>query len=231
MSGNKGYKQYCPVAKAAEIVAERWTFLLIRELLAGSNRFNDLRKGLPMMSPSLLSTRLKELERAKIIKRKTNKGEKGSIYVLTKAGEELQPIILSLGMWGLKWARNKITKEDLDPGLLMWDLRRGILVENLPEGRTVIEFDFGPREKKRLWWLIIEDEDVDLCLKYPGYEVDLHVETDIKTLSSVWLRVQDISDALKNEKIQLDGSKKLIKSFPKWLGQSSIAAAVQESNM
>lgn len=230
MTKKKGYKQFCPVAKAAEVLAERWTFLIIRELLSGSNRFNELRKGLPMMSPSLLSTRLKELEHAKIIKRKTLPGEKTTVYTLTSGGEELRPIILGLGVWGLKWAHNRITKEDLDPGLLMWDMRRGILTEHMPAGRSVIEFNFGPSEKKRLWWLVVTDDDVDLCMKYPGYEIDLLVTTDVKTLSNVWLRVMDFAEALISNKIVLDGSPALMNTFPKWLGKSAIATATEEAN-
>ena len=229
MAEKKGYKQFCPVAKAAEILAERWTFLVLRELLCGSRRFNDMRKGLPMMSPSLLSTRLKELEQAKIIKRKTIAGEKSTTYVLTEAGEDLRPLVLGLGVWGLKWAHKKITKEDLDPGLLMWDMRRGILTEHMPAGRSVIEFNFGPREKKRLWWLVVTDDDVDICMKYPGFEIDLYVHTTMKTMSNVWLRVTDVPTALKNEKIRLEGSKQLVKSFPDWLGQSAIATATEEN--
>lgn len=226
MPKSKGYGQFCPVAKAAEIVAERWTFLVVRELLLGSRRFNDLQRGVPLMSPSLLSQRLKEMQRAGIVRKVAGDGPKSAQYELTEAGAQLRPIVEGLGVWGLRWAHDRITREDLDPGLLMWDMRRGIAAEHLPAGRSVIEFDYGAREKKkRTWWLVVTDGDVDLCLVYPGYEADLTISCDLRTMTDVWLGRLAVQDALRSGAIQLEGRKELIRSFPKWLGQSSIVTA------
>ena len=232
MTRSKGYGQFCPVAKAAEVVAERWTFLVIRELLLGSRRFNELKRGVPLMSPSLLSQRLKELERAGIVSRVSARSAKNIQYELTEAGEQLRPIVENLGVWGLRWAHDRITREDLDPGLLMWDMRRGIKGSLLPPGRCVIEFDFGAREKKkRRWWLVVTDGDVDLCLMHPGHDSDLIVETDLRTMTDVWLRRMGVNDALRGGLIRLEGRRDLIRSFPEWLGQSAIATAESNSVM
>lgn len=225
MSRKKGYGQFCPVAQAAEIVAERWTPLLLRELLCGSRRFNDLRKGVPLMSPSLLSQRLKELEWAGIVERKPAEQGKGNEYFLTEAGEELRPVVEHLGMWGLRWAHQKVRREDLDPGLLMWDVRRRIQTGGLPGDRTVIEFFLsGVPGSKSTWWLVIKQEDVDLCLKFPGYEIDLYVESHIRTMTDVWLGVFDLNEAVRMGKIKLDGSQEMVRSFPDWFGLSIFAA-------
>lgn len=232
MAKTKGYGQFCPVAKAAELVAERWTFLVIRELLLGSRRFNELKRGVPLMSPSLLSQRLKELQRAGIVRKVEGDGPKNTEYELTEAGEQLRPIVEGLGVWGLRWAHDRITREDLDPGLLMWDMRRGICAEHMPAGRSVIEFDFGAREKKkRMWWLVVTDGEVDLCLVYPGYDADLTVTTDLRAMTDVWLRRMSVNDALRGGLIHLEGRRDLARSFPKWLGQSAVAAAEASAPM
>lgn len=230
MAKTKGYGQFCPVAKAAELVAERWTFLVIRELLLGSRRFNELKRGVPLMSPSLLSQRLKEMQRAGIVRKIAGDGPKSTQYVLTDAGEQLRPIVEGLGVWGLRWAHDRITREDLDPGLLMWDMRRGIRAEHLPAGRSVIEFDFGAREKKkRMWWLVVTDGEVDLCLVYPGYDADLTVSCDLRTMTDVWLRRTSVQAAVRGGSIQLEGRRDLVRDFPKWLGQSAVVTAEARS--
>jgi DNA-binding HxlR family transcriptional regulator len=232
MPAKKGYRQFCPVAKASEILAERWTFLVVRELLSGSNRFNDIRKGVPTMSPSLLSQRLKELERSRIITRDTVKGQTGAEYRLTQAGEELRPIVERMGVWGLRWVHHQITKEDLDPSLLMWDIRRGMRAENLPPTRTVFEFDFGAAQKKmRNWWLVTENGDVDLCMISHGFDVNVMIETDVRTLADVWLGQTGYKDAMRDGKLQIDGPRALLKTFPEWFGESAIATAAARMHM
>src|SRR3990172_1670046 len=139
----KGYGQFCPVAKAAEVLGDRWTLLVVRELLCGSRHFNDLRRGVPLMSPSLLSQRLKQIERAGIIEREPDRQNKqGMVYQLTAAGHELTPVVMMLGNWGKRWARSDLKREDLDPALLMWDMHRRLNTENLPTQRTVLQFEF-----------------------------------------------------------------------------------------
>jgi DNA-binding HxlR family transcriptional regulator len=218
----KGYRQFCPVAKAAEILTERWTPLIVRELLCGSRRFNDLRRGVPLMSPALLSKRLKSLESAGIIERRSPGGS--SEYQLTPAGEELRPIVETLGVWGQRWARRELTREDLDAGLLMWDVHRGLAADRLPQGRTVIHFELtdAPRAKRR-WWLVANDGDVELCLSDPGHDVDLYVITDVKTMTQVWMGDIKVDRAVANELIELHGSPQLARRIGSWLGRSFFA--------
>lgn len=217
-----GYGQFCPIAKASEIVSERWTILVLRELGAGSNNFNDLRRGLPLMSPTLLSTRLKSLEHSGVIERK-QKGKHTS-YHLTQSGEELTEIIWQLGTWGQRWVRSKLTKADLDPSLLMWDIHRTMNADYFESPRTTLRFEFSNYTSAlRRWWLVIKDNNVDVCIKDPGYEVDLQVLTDIRTLTRYWMGDMSMSMALRNKKITLHGNSKLKKDIKIWLRQNFYA--------
>jgi DNA-binding HxlR family transcriptional regulator len=177
-----GYKQFCPVAMASEVLCTRWTMVLMRELVAGTTRFNDLRRGVPKMSPALLSTRLKELELAGVVERKPSKTDKGILeYHLTEAGKDLRPVIEAIGMWGQKWVESLLSLKNLDPSLLMWDMRRNLNPSPLPPIRTAVQFLYSdlPSTKNR-WWLVIEpDGEVDLCWSDPGFEINLYVTTDL----------------------------------------------------
>lgn len=226
MAGQKGYGQFCPVAKAAEIVAERWTPLVLRELIAGSRRFNELRRGVPLMSSALLAQRLKELEHAGILERRAGEGRNAE-YHLSEAGRELRPVIEALGFWGARWTRSHLSSEDYDPSLLMWDIRRNIDVEQLPKGRrTVIEFNLhGAKPAVRRWWLVAEAGEVDVCLKDPGYEVDLHLAADLKAMIEVWMGLQSMGDATRDGKLTFHGPESLASSFRKSLKLSPFAPA------
>lgn len=220
----KGYGQFCPVAKAAEVVAARWTPLVLRELIAGSRRFSEIQRGVPLMSPSLLSARLKELEDAGVI-RSEGRG-RGKGYVLTDAGRELEPIIEALGVWGQRWVWTRVDRDDLDPSLLMWDVRRRVRPEAMPVARAVIEFHIrGVPGARRRWWLIIGDGEPDLCLTWPGYDTDLTVTATIRVLVDVWMGARDVREAIRSGDVALEGSRELAKSFPEWFGLSSLAAA------
>jgi DNA-binding HxlR family transcriptional regulator len=227
MSTRRGYGQFCPVAQAAEVVAERWVPLILRELISGSRRFNDIRKGVPLMSPSLLSQRLKALRDAGVVERRPTAAgsEKGSEYHLTRAGQELQPVIEMLGLWGYRWLERDIRRDELDPALLMWDIRRRVEPAELPaDRRTVVEFDLaGAPIRQRRWWLVFERGDVDLCLKDPGYEVDLKVASPLRALVSVWLGRLDLGQALRSRTIQLEGASPLARSFSRWFSLSRFA--------
>lgn len=224
MTRKKGYGQFCPVAKAAEVLAERWTPLVVRELLCGSERFNDLRRGVPLMSASLLSQRLKELEWAGIVERRQAPGGRGPTYHLTEAGEALRPIIEALGSWGHRFVRSNFEHQDLDPGLLLWDIRRRVQAGHLPPGRIVISFEFPDQPaNKRRWWLLKEHEALDICVQDPGFDVDLTVSSDLQTLTRVWLGDIDIAAALHSGALQLEGSTSLRLSFPDWIGLSLFA--------
>ena len=220
-----GYKQFCPVAMAAEILCTRWTMVLLRELLAGSTRFNDLRRGVPKMSPTLLAQRLRDLEQAGIVARRPVKSEKSVFeYRLTDAGEDLRPLVIAMGTWGQRWVESQLSLRNLDPSLLMWDMRRNLNPAPLPNQRVVIQFLYHdlPRSK-RDWWLVVEpDGEVDLCWSEPGFEVDLYVTTDLKTMTAIWMGLQTVRESSKS--IQFDGDRKLQRTMQTWLGLSPFAA-------
>lgn len=220
-----GYKQFCPVAMASEILCSRWTLILMRELIAGSSRFNDLRRGVPKMSPSLLSQRLKELEHAGIVERRPSRAEKGAFeYRLTRAGLDVRPIVEAMGFWGQKWVESEQSLGNLDPTLLMWDMRRNLNPRPLPKRRVVIEFLYSelPLSKRR-WWLVIEpDGGVDLCWSDPGFAVDLHISTKLRVMTAIWMGLTTV--AKERNSMSLDGDKEIASAMQAWLGLSPFAA-------
>jgi len=218
----KGYGQFCPIAKASEVLGERWTNLVLRELGAGSETFNDLRKGLPLMSPSLLSTRLKSLESGGLLDRKERKGNVR--YSLSKAGNELIPIIMQLGTWGHRWVRSDLSEEDLDPGLLVWDIHRNLDADFFKGERSVVKFEFVDyATKMRYWWIVINKGDVDVCIKDPGYDVDLTISSDLKTMTAVWMGDTSIMKAMREKDVVVNGSSHLKKNIAVWLGTNYYA--------
>jgi len=189
------YGQFCPVAKSMELLDERWTMLVVRELMAGSHHFNELRRGVPRMSPALLSKRLRTLVRSGVVDR-CEDGNRVT-YRLTPAGQELVPIVESIGRWGMRWMP-QLGDEDLDPHLLMWDLHRNLDVEALPSGRTVLQFTFTDVSGLgRSWWVVVTDEGVDVCDNDPGHPVRAHVETDLRTLTLIWRGDRKWNEALR----------------------------------
>jgi len=218
----KGYGQFCPVAKATEVLGEKWTPLIIRELITDDQSFNSLRKGVPLMSPSLLSSRLKSLEGSGVIER--NKTDKGVIYSLTHAGEEIGPIIEQLGVWGQRWARSDLNKKDLDPSLLMWDAHRRIDTSHFPDERMVLRFEFVDYPSKlRLWWLVVTGEEVDICLKDPGHEVNLFIQSTLKTMTQIWVGDLSVKKARRDKLLHLTGDTALRSSMSSWIGCSLLA--------
>lgn len=221
-----GYKQFCPVAMAAEVLCTRWTVVLLRELVAGSTRFNDLRRGVPRMSSALLSKRLKELEAAGIVERIKSKGERSAHeYRLTEAGRDLRSVVEAIGIWGQRWVDTELSLDNLDPSLLMWDMRRNLNTEPLPKKRSVIEFLYTdlPASQKH-WWLIVEPTgDVDLCSVDPGFDVDLYVTTKLRPMTSIWMGLSNIKSEQKNETLKLDGEPSLAWKMQTWLGLSPFA--------
>jgi DNA-binding HxlR family transcriptional regulator len=223
----KGYGQFCPVAKAAEIVAERWTPLVLRELVCGSHRFSHLHRGVPLMSRSLLAQRLAQLEDAGIVRSVARTTGRGRDYFLTTAGEELRPLIDTLGEWGQRWARRELGEGDLDPGLLMWDIRRRLNTDRLPDRRVVVQFDFRavpkPARSPATFWLILEPREVDVCLKHPGFEVDLFVDADLAAMTKAWLGDVRLADTMRSGLVRVEGAKALVRAFPSWLALSGFA--------
>lgn len=221
------YYQFCPVSKAMELLDERWTMLVVRELVTGSRKFNDLRRGLPRMSPTLLSKRLGQLARAGVIERHVEGNEVH--YVLTPAGQELRPIVEALGAWGVRWIGH-LGEEDLDPSLLLWDMHRNVDPTAVPETRTVIHFQFTDvPNRARRWWLVITVQDVDVCDTDPGHEVDLAVTVDLRTMTQIWRGDRSWSDAQCSGLLSLDGPAALCRQLPDWFKPPPFASVARAS--
>lgn len=222
----KGYGQFCPVAVACEVFAQRWTPLILRELLAGSTHFNEIRRGLPLISKTLLAQRLRALEAAGLVTCVGPVGGPHPEYRLTPAGAEFKPVIQGLGAWGQRWTM-RFDPQHLDAELLMWNLRRRLAPERLPAQRTVLRFEFdglpATYRRARVFWLIVEPAEVDLCLKDPGSEVDLYVGADLAAFARVWMGDLDFAAALRAGSIRLTGRRELVRGFPSWLRLSTFA--------
>lgn len=234
MSTGAKYGQFCPIARAAEVLGERWTTLVIRELYCGSTRFNDLQRGLPRMSSSLLSRRLKELENAGIVAKSRVSSGRGYDYQLTEAGQALGPVLEHMGAWAQQWSRDEIiVDENLDPDLLMWDIRRCVTRKGIPRNRQfVVNFQFPSMpSNRRAYWLLFSDGEVEICYRDPGYDVDLHVATDVKTLVEIWLGHRPIEEAMSDGSLSLTGATKDVLAFRAWFALSTLApfATVQSS--
>jgi DNA-binding HxlR family transcriptional regulator len=219
------YGQFCPVAMAAEIVCTRWTALVLREMLCGSRRFNDLRKGVPRMSPTLLSKRLKELEEMQIIRQLRDPRTGSPEYVLTEAGEELRPVIMSLGGWGQKWIESNLSLRNLDPTLLMWDMRRHLNPAPLPKRRVTVRFTFpDTTEHLRDHWLVVDPSGVvDLCHIDPGHEVDLFVSGSLRAMTAVWMGKAKLRQVVDDGSLELIGDAAISRDMQSWLGLSPFA--------
>lgn len=211
------YGQFCPVALSSEVLAERWTLLVVRELMAGARRFNDIRRGVPRLSPTLLKDRLRTLERAGIVERAASESSRGSDYRLTQAGEELRAVVVAIGQWGQRWARD-IRPADLDPGWLVWAMHRRLNTAQMPPGRTVIEIEFtdAPAGQRR-FWLVHLGGRVDVCLKDPGFEATVRVSTRVRTLAEVWRGIRPIRQEIRSERLRVQGSPAARRAFPGWL--------------
>jgi DNA-binding HxlR family transcriptional regulator len=213
-----GYGQFCPVSKATEVIGEKWTLLVLRELLLGTTRFNDFQRAISRMSPTLLAKRLRHLEECGIIIRKKISGQKGYEYRLTAAGKELGPLIEVLAVWGMRWARGQMTDDELDVEFLMWDVQRRLQTEHLPDGETVICLVFDELKKYKTWWLLVDGDVVDLCTEDPGKDVDLYLNSSVRTVVEVWEGDLDIRAALRDKSIRAHGPRHLIRTMPDWFG-------------
>ncbi|WP_207838467.1 winged helix-turn-helix transcriptional regulator [Williamsia soli] len=216
-----GYGQFCPVAKAMEVLDERWTLLVVRELLAGSCHFNELRRGVPKMSPALLSKRLRTLERAGVIDRLVDGGR--TRYELTASGRELSTVVEALNAWGVRWIGG-LGDADLDPHLLMWDMRRNVDVERWPRTRTVVTFQLsGVQSAVSRWWLVVSDGDADICDYDPGFDVTATVTSSLRELTAIWRGDVSWAGALRGGDVQIIAGREIRTSVPEWLGQGRMA--------
>jgi DNA-binding HxlR family transcriptional regulator len=215
------YHQFCPVAKAMELLDERWTMLLIRELVLGSEHFNDLRRGLPRMSPTLLSKRLHQLVRAGVLEKRVD--GKDVRYVLTPAGQELRPVVEAVGTWGARWI-GEIGDEDLDPKLLLWDMHRNVDRDVVPPRRAVLHFRFPDvRGAQGRWWLVITPQEVDVCDEDPGHEVDVTLTSSLRDLTLVWRGDLAWTDAVGQGRLDVSGPESLRRAVPEWFSLSVFA--------
>jgi len=218
----KKFGQFCPLAQAAQLLCERWTLLVVRELVAGSTRFSDLQRGVPLMSPTLLSARLKQLVAAGVVTRSGSKGK--YVYELTEAGTELTPIVQLLGAWGHRWVQTSLVVEDLDASLLMWDMRRSVNPDAFPKHRIVVQFEYpDASEGANEWWLVSENGGVELCLNEPGGDVDVVVRSPLAAMTAVWTCQTTFEDAVKKGDIKAFGDEKLTQRLPEWLQASALS--------
>ena len=217
----KTYGQFCPVAKAAQLFCQRWTPLIIRDLAAGPAHFAELQRGVPLMSPSLLSKRLRDLQSEGVI---VHEGKRGTPYALTEAGRELVPLVIELGTWGQRWTRRQLAREEIDLGLFLWAFQRAVHPEAFGERRVVVELELTDQPNaKRNWWLVNADRSVELCLDPPGFETDVFVTATLRDLIYVWRGDLDLGRAMSDERIDVHASRRLRTAFKKWFGISSLA--------
>lgn len=217
------YGQFCPVAKAMDLLGERWTLLILRELHMGATRFNELQRGLSLISPTILTKRLNELADAELILRKKIPGQRGNEYFLTQAGKETLPLLKVVGEWGMRWARGDIRESELDVELLMLYLQRSINTENLPGDQAVIRFKFTDLKKLNNWWLLVKGCNVDVCLEDPGKDVDIYLTTDLRTMINCWMGDESYKTAIANKRMELVGPSALTRNIQHWISDSMFA--------
>ena len=217
------YLQFCPIAKASELLSERWTFLIIRELLAGGKRFNDFQRGMSSISPTVLTKRLNVLNENGIIIKKKIQGQRGYEYYLTDMGKELAPILQSIGEWGMRWTRGQIADNELDIQLLMLYLERSINTDKLPDGETVISFTFNDLATHNKWWLVINDSEIDLCTLDPNKDIDIWLNTQLRDMVEIWMGDTSLKSAIRQDKLKLVGPAYLTNHVNQWLSLSDFA--------
>lgn len=215
------YGQYCPISRALELLGERWTLLIIRELMMGSSRFNELQRGLSKMSPSLLTKRLKELEQAEVIYKKKINGQRGYEYFLTTSGKALESTVMSLAKWSVDWIAQRFSDDELDIELLMQSIAQQLAASPPTSSLTVLKFYFSDVTELKDWWIMINSQDVDLCTKDPGHEPDVYITTTSRSLVDIWMLNVSWKEAIKTDVVKLNGSPSLCKQIPDWVGSSS----------
>ena len=214
------YGQFCPIAKATEIIGEKWTVLIIRELIMGGSRFNELHRGLSLISPTILSKRLESLVKHGLVVKKKISGQKGYEYFPTDSCKELLPVILSLGEWGMRWARSNLDEKDYDVELLMLYLKRSIVTDKLIGKETVIRFHFTDIDEYPDWWLVATGDEIDLCVNDPGKDIDVYFTSSVKTMADIWMGDNTYRKALNDGSLKLVGEKVLTRNVTAWMSNS-----------
>lgn len=217
------YGQFCPISKAAEVLGDKWTLLIIREIMMGGNRFNVLQRGLNSISPTVLTKRLNDLCDEGIVIKKKIQGQKGFEYYLTECGRELFPMLEQMGKWGMRWARGGMPDEDLDVELLMLYMERSVNPVKLFESETVVHFHFNDISEFNNWWLVVKDNEVDACITNPGKDVDVHIHTDLRTMIAAWMGDTSYKKAEAEGRMKLMGNKALTQSLSSWIKDATFA--------
>jgi DNA-binding HxlR family transcriptional regulator len=220
-------REFCPIAKAAEIICERWTLLVVRELLLGSRHFNDFQRGLPHLSPGLLTKRLRSLEEAGVLTRV--QGSRGIEYRPTLAGEELRPLVTHAGQWGARWVRSRLLREELNAGSLMWYVHRHFRLDALPPRRIVVHVHFSDEKRLSRWWIVLTPEGGELCMQDPGFDVDVYINTDVRTLTAIYLGDTDLRRAMADRLLTAVGPRDLVRDIHRWFARSRFADVVPAS--
>lgn len=220
----KSYGQFCPIAKAAEVFCERWTALILRDMAAGATRFSQLKRGIPLVSPTLLSRRLRQLEAEGVIERRKSESGGSWTYHLTPAGDEFVPVVMALGTWGQRWTRRQLERHEIDLDLLIWGLENSVRADAFGKKRALVEIQFVDQPKhKRRWWFLNEDGRCELCVHEPGFEVDLYIFAGLPDLIYVYRGDLSLREAIDSGRIEAHGSPRAVKALPRWLGLMPLA--------
>lgn len=217
------YGQFCPIAKASEIIGEKWTILIIRELLMGGSRFNEFQRGLNLISPTILTKRLNFLVENGLVVKKKIPGRMGFEYFPTESCKELLPVIKTLGNWGMRWARDNIVETDYDVELLMLYLQRSVRPDKLAGKENVIRFKFTDIKEPADWWLVATGHEVDVCNKDPGKEVDIYFTCSVHTMVDIWMGDLPYQKAIREEQLKAVGPPLLTKNLFTWMDASVFA--------
>lgn len=217
------YGQFCPIAKANEILGEKWTILIVRELIMGARRFSEFQRGLGDISPALLTTRLKSLEQNGLAVKRRIQGQRGFEYYPTEACNGLLPTLLAMGEWGLMWARHTVLDADLDVELLMLYLERSVDPEKIAGSESIIQFRFKDLSEQQNWWLLVKERRVDLCITDPGRDVDVYFFCTVRTMHDVWMGDRTFRDAIDAGDLIVEGEPALLRNISAWLRPSVFA--------
>ena len=208
------YGQFCSFARALDLLGERWTLLVVRELLSGSSRFNDIRRGIPRISRTMLSARLRELTDSGVITRST--GPSGPTYALTEEGRELGATVRELGTWGQRWLPRTLPREQLDAEALLWDMRRRVCTEELPATPVVARIELSDaRGRARVRFLLLRRSEVSVCSTNPGFPEELRISASLRTLTAWWRGDLSLADA-RAEGMLVEGRREWVRAFPRW---------------
>jgi len=214
----RSYGQFCPVAKAAEVFCERWTPLIVRDLAVRPMRFSELQRGVPLMSPTLLTKRLRQLEAEGIVERKRTDSGRGWLYQLTSSGHEFAPIIGQLGTWGQRWSRRALAEGEVDLGLLVWALERGVSPDAFGPRRNVVRLELTDQPAhKKFWWYVNQDGRTEMCVENPGFEIVLYLAASLPDMIYIWRGDLSLSRAIDSGRLEVDGATRYRRALKAWL--------------